>query len=98
LWGNQSNDYETRKDQSQLDNYIKQLKENGLKATGKLGYKNRSKEIVRLVKENKADMLVVGAHGHTGVKDLIYGETINSVRHELQIPILMVSLKTEKSS
>ena len=98
LWGNQSNDYETRKDQSQLDNYIKQLKENGLKATGKLGYKNRSKEIVRLVKENKADMLVVGAHGHAGVKDLIYGETINSVRHELQIPILMVSLKAEKSS
>jgi len=38
-------------------------------------------------------MLVVGAHGHTGVQDLIYGQTVNSVRHELDIPILMVSLK-----
>ncbi len=94
LWGNQSDDYETRKDQNQLDDYVKQLKANGLKATGILGYRNRSKEIVRLVKESKADMLVVGAHGHSGVKDLIYGETINSVRHELQIPILMVNLKS----
>ena len=40
-------------------------------------------------------MLVVGAHGHTGFKDIIYGETVNSVRHELRIPILMVSLKDE---
>ena len=31
-------------------------------------------------------MLVVGAHGHTGLKDFIYGETINAVRHELKIP------------
>ncbi len=31
-------------------------------------------------------MLVIGAHGHTGIKDLIYGETINTVRHELKIP------------
>jgi manganese transport protein len=38
-------------------------------------------------------MLVVGAHGHTGIKDLIYGETVDSVRHALKIPVLMVSLK-----
>ena len=42
--------------------------------------------------EQKADMLVVGAHRHTGLKDLIYGETINTVRHELQIPVLVVNV------
>jgi manganese transport protein len=38
-------------------------------------------------------MLVVGAHGHRGIKDLIYGQTVNTVRHELRIPVLMVTLK-----
>ena len=98
LWGSQSDDYETRKDQAQLDDYVYQLKEKGFNATSLLGYRNRAKEIVRLVKESNADMLVVGAHGHTGIKDIIYGETVNSVRHELQIPILMVNLKDGKTS
>ncbi len=43
-------------------------------------------------KRSNADMLVVGAHGHTGIKDLIYGETVNAVRHELKIPVLVVTL------
>ena len=93
LWGSQSDDYETKKDHAQLDSYVNQLKEKGFNATGLLGYRNRAKEIVRLVKESNADMLVVGAHGHTGIKDLIYGETVDSVRHALKIPVLMVSLK-----
>ena len=75
--------------------FVDQLKERGFEAEGKLGFSNRAKEIVKFVKESEADMLVVGAHGHTGVKDLIYGETVNTVRHELKIPILMVRLKRE---
>lgn len=90
--GNQSDDFETRKDQEKLNFYIDHLKAEGFSVQGNLGFKNRAKEIVRLVKENEVDMLVVGAHGHTGFKDFIYGETINSVRHELKIPVLVVHL------
>jgi manganese transport protein len=93
LWGSQSYDYETKKDKMQLDSYVDQLKQNGFQATSLLGFKNPAKEIVRLVKESDADMLVVGAHGHRGIKDLIYGQTVNTVRHELKIPVLMVTLK-----
>jgi manganese transport protein len=32
----------------------------------------------------------MGAHGHRRLKDLIFGNTINPVRHELSIPILIV--------
>ena len=53
---------------------------------------NRAKEIARLVKENKAEMLVIGAHGHKGLKDLFYGETIDAVRHELKIPVLVINV------
>jgi len=51
---------------------------------------NPQKEIVRYAREIQADLLVMGAHGHGGIKDLIFGNTINPVRHRLNIPILVV--------
>ncbi|MDF2190001.1 Nramp family divalent metal transporter [Paraflavitalea sp. CAU 1676] len=92
LLGQESDDFETRADDERLQFYIRQLSERGFSTTGHLGFRHRAKEIVRLVKENNADMLVIGAHRHTGVKDWLYGETINSVRHELTIPVLVVNL------
>lgn len=92
LLGQESDDFETRADEERLQFYIRQLTERGFTTTGHLGFRDRAKEIVRLVKENEADMLVIGAHRHTGVKDWLYGETINSVRHELTIPVLVVNL------
>lgn len=87
-----ADDLETRKDQERLNNYISQLKEKGITSTGLLGYNDRVKEIVRIVKESNADMLVIGAHGHSGIKDLLYGQTIGAVRHELKIPVLVVNV------
>ena len=92
LMEKETDDLETRNDQERLDAYVMQLKEKDIKAIGLLGFNDRAKEIVRLVKENNADMLVIGAHGHTGVKDLLYGQTIDSVRHGLKIPVLIVNL------
>ena len=48
------------------------------------------REIVRYAREIQADLLVMGAHGHGVLKDLIFGDTINPVRHALKIPILVV--------
>ncbi|THU40084.1 iron/manganese transporter [Niastella caeni] len=92
LLGKESDDYETRYDEERLQMYVQQLHEQGLVATYHLGFRNRAEEIIRIIKESKADMLVIGAHRHSGLKDWLYGETINSVRHELKIPILVVNL------
>ncbi len=92
LHGKETDDYETQKDKERLNFFVNQLNERGFDATGELGYRNRVKEIVRLVKESNADILVIGAHGHTALKDFIYGETVNAVRHELKIPVLVVNL------
>ena len=92
VFGDESDDYESRKDKERMDSYVLQLQSRGFTAEGFLGYKNRAKEIVQIVKAANADMLVMGAHGHTGIKDFIYGETVNTVRHELKIPVLIVNL------
>ncbi len=92
LHGADSDDHETKHDKAQLESYTKQLQEKGLKAKAVLGFRNRVNEIVRIATENNADMLVIGAHGHRGLKDLLYGQTVNAVRHELKIPVLVVNL------
>jgi manganese transport protein len=85
-----TDDLETRKDQEHLDFYSQRLVQMGYHAEGILGFNHRAKEIVRIIKENNVDMLVIGAHGHAGIKDWFYGQTIDSVRHELKIPVLVV--------
>jgi manganese transport protein len=92
LLGRDSNDYETKADSERLNSYVKQLELRNLQVEGHLGFNHRSVEIVKLVKKLEADMLIVGAHRHTGLKDIIYGETVNTVRHELDIPILIVNV------
>ncbi|MET0464148.1 MAG: Nramp family divalent metal transporter [Chitinophagaceae bacterium] len=92
IYEHDSDDMETEKDKEHLEFYAQQLRDRGFAAEAKLGFGSRAKEIVRLVNESTAEMLVIGAHGHSGIKDLIYGETINTVRHELKIPVLVVNL------
>jgi manganese transport protein len=90
--GKDSDDLETRKDKEKVNDYVVQLNARGFEAEGKLGFKSRSREIIRIAKESNADLLVIGAHGHSGLKDLVYGETIDAVRHGLSIPVLVVNL------
>jgi len=93
LLGQLSNDYETQKDTEKMKDYVQQLQARGYQAEGHLGFNHRSAEIIRLVKSTGADLLIMGAHRHTGIKDILYGETVNTVRHELNIPVLIISLQ-----
>ncbi|MEX6687856.1 Nramp family divalent metal transporter [Danxiaibacter flavus] len=88
--GDSADDNETRKDEQHLASFAAQLTALGYTVETALGYRNRVSEIVRIVQERKADMLVMGSHRHTGLKDIIYGETANQVRHKLMIPVLIV--------
>lgn len=86
-----SDDVESRKDQERLAAYASALQQNGYKVSTVLGYQNRVKEIVRIVNEKDAQLLVMGAHKHQGWKDYIFGETIEAVRHKVSIPVLIVN-------
>jgi manganese transport protein len=48
------------------------------------------REIVGYARRIRPDLIIMGAHGHGGLKDLIFGDTINPVRHDLAIPMLIV--------
>ena len=90
-FGAAADDFETRTDHERLEDYALQLKELGYHITIALGYENRIEEILRIVKQETADMIVMGAHRHSGIKDYVYGATVDKVRHKLSIPVLIVS-------
>jgi manganese transport protein len=89
-WEKKTDDYESRLDQEKLQLYVEQMKAKGIDAESKIGFSNRNTEIPRIIKEVNADLLVLGAHGHKGMKDLFYGQTIDAVRHQLAIPVFIV--------
>lgn len=83
-------DFETSSDQQNLNRYEKDLRDKGYQVTVKLGYGNPKKCIPKIVKDFDAELLVMGSHGHQLMKDLILGTTIDSVRHSVKIPVLIV--------
>ncbi|MEO6166428.1 MAG: Nramp family divalent metal transporter [Chitinophagales bacterium] len=83
-------DLESGTDTENLKRYAASLSTQGYKVTYELGFGRRSKVIPTLVKKFNADLLVMGTHGHRGLKDVLFGETINAVRHKIGIPLLAV--------
>ncbi|MFN5231626.1 MAG: Nramp family divalent metal transporter [Bacteroidota bacterium] len=92
IMGDTVDDMETRNDQERLEHYTSELSSKNISSSACLGYNDRVSEIVRIVEENKIDLLVIGSHGHKGLKDIVYGQTVSSVRHNLKIPVLVINM------
>jgi len=88
--GAESGDLETLGDASNLEGYVQQLKELGYTAEGRVGQGHAPVAIAKLVSETGCDLLVMGAHGHRGLKDIVLGTTLDSVRHKVKVPVFIV--------
>lgn len=88
MYGEDTNDNERDADTANLLAYINQLKEKGFTCESKLGFGQPKYVIPKLVTD--CDLLVMGTHGHTTLKDLLFGTTVESVRHKISIPLVLV--------
>lgn len=89
--GNAVMDQETFLDENNLKKYVVSLKELGFNVQYKIGFGQTAKAIVTIVKLNHIDFLVMGSHGHKGVKDILFGTTVDAVRHQIDIPVLIIN-------
>ncbi|MCX6641384.1 MAG: Nramp family divalent metal transporter [bacterium] len=83
-------DQETQLDRQRLERYGGALQEMGYHVEIELGFGRPTREIPRLVELHQADLLIMGAHGHRKVGDLLYGTTADSVRHRVKTPVMIV--------
>jgi manganese transport protein len=88
--GDDIRDFETNEDWQQLVDYGNKLRAQGYRVTEKLGFGDPKKEIPKLTDANDVELLVIGKHGHTGIMDIIFGETIAVVRHKVNCSVLVV--------
>ncbi len=89
-FGAEAYDAEAREDEQYLNKLAIALSHRGFNVETFLGYGSVPKELVRLAKEQNLDILVMAAHGHRGIWDMLFGSTISPVRHELDIPVVIV--------
>ncbi len=91
LFGSLASDAEVHKGEEYFHGIVESLEKQNLQAELTVTHGASPKDaIVRLARELHPDLIVMGAHGHRGVKDLIFGNTINGVRHEVSAPVLVV--------
>jgi manganese transport protein len=90
LFGRDADDNEARGDKEHLESIAKQLREKGVEVHTMLGYGRVPLQLIKLATENSVDLFIMGAHGHRGLKDILFGASISKVRHALTIPVLVV--------
>ena len=90
VYGDNIKDQETKIDEDLLLEYEKLLIEKGFKVTSQLGFGKPNKAISKIINQGNFDILVMGTHGHTGIKDILFGTTVDKLRHEISIPLFIV--------
>lgn len=92
MYGENTDDHETLIDEKLLLQYQEMLTEKGYNITTKLGFGKPNKAIPNLINAEPFDVLVMGTHGHTGLKDILFGTTVDKVRHKIKIPLFIVKI------
>jgi manganese transport protein len=94
-YGKDVMDQETQSDLDNLDKYVDAMKKLGYKANPQIGYGAPATAIAQIVKKEGIDFIVMGSHGHKAIKDLLFGTTVNKVRHMVKVPVLIVKPLTK---
>ena len=90
VYGKESMDFEAIDDRNLLNQYQSLIQSKGRDADVFLGFGNPGKIIPEKVNDFNADLLLMGAHGHKGLKDIIFGTIVDKVRHKVNIPVFIV--------
>ncbi|HET6228392.1 MAG TPA: Nramp family divalent metal transporter [Bacteroidia bacterium] len=90
MFGQEVDDLETISDKLNLEKYKTDLESKGYIIETALGFGNPKKSIPEIVNNSDCDLLVMGAHGHKAFKDIIFGTTLDTVRHQVKVPVFIV--------
>jgi nucleotide-binding universal stress UspA family protein len=81
---------EIQADRKYLESTAEALRATGITVQTCLALGNPPGEILKVAKAEQCDLIAMASHGHRFLADIIFGSTINPVRHRSTIPILLV--------
>lgn len=81
---------EMREDRAYLDRVRTQLAADGLNVEVRLATGDPATELIRVAEEGDVDLIAMSTHGHRFIADLLFGTTVNKVRHLVKVPVLLL--------
>jgi manganese transport protein len=82
---------EMKTDRDYLEKTAESLRTSGLTVETKLALGDPPHEILKLAEEGNCDLIAMTTHGHRLIGDILFGSTIEYVRHRTHLPLLVIS-------
>ena len=84
---------EMKHDREYLANLQQELQMEGFEVRSVLAMGEPSTEIIKLAREKVVDLIAMTTHGHRFISDILYGATADKVRHEVDVPVLLLKVR-----
>jgi nucleotide-binding universal stress UspA family protein len=84
---------EMKQDRAYLANLERELQAEGFDVTSVLAMGEPAEEIIKLARAQPVELIAMSTHGHRFISDLLYGSTADKVRHNVDIPVLLLKVK-----
>ena len=97
LYGAETADRESEADTRYLADVAQKLESQGYRVHPVLLHgPDRASKLINQLKGEPVDLLVVGSHGHGFFRDLLFGQTVDKVRHGLSIPMYIARPQSDE--
>ncbi|MBS1819218.1 MAG: universal stress protein [Acidobacteria bacterium] len=81
---------EMREDRAYLERTRDALASQGLTVHTELAKGDPADELIRVAEQGDVDLIAMSTHGHRFIQDILFGTTVNKVRHLVKIPVLLL--------
>ena len=81
---------EMKEDLAYLEELVARLSAAGLTVRGKLALGDPATELIKTAEAEAVDLIAMSTHGHRFLNDVLRGTTVNRVRHEVDVPVLLL--------
>ncbi len=84
---------EMKQDREYLAALSAELMSEGFEVKAMLAMGDPATEIIKLARAEPIDLIAMTTHGHRLVGDLLLGSTADKVRHQVDVPVLLLKVK-----
>ena len=84
---------EMKIDRAYLKSRCQALALEGIAVDAVLAMGEPSDEIIKLSREHRVDLIAMSTHGHRFIKDVLLGQTVDKVRHTVEVPVLLLKAR-----
>lgn len=84
---------EMKEDRAYLASLERELQAEGFEVSSILAMGEPAEEIIKLARTQPVELIAMSTHGHRFISDLLYGSTADKVRHQVDVPVLLLKVR-----